>query len=231
LPAMPASPPPHYWSLPEAIAWRLRRLPACTPLQAIGELKDLTGAVRIGAVAESANPRWPEDRKKKYQRANIGALVALTTDLLAEVNFELDVDATGAPVDFSITWKRAGILAFSAPRTERDPLIVAWLALLDQPPPEPASEAPAEPIQEAPAEPVQEAMIDEDECRYLKRIKKFGIPDKQGRWLPLRTLKRSPHVEGDEEWRKRKGISRAKMQMLRKKCRTGRPGAKKIIPK
>ena len=104
MPAMPASPPPLYWSLPEAIAWRLRRLPACTPQQAIGELKDLTGAVRIGAVAKSANPLWPEDRKKKkkYECANIGVEVVLTTGLLAEVNFELLVDGTGAPVDFSI---------------------------------------------------------------------------------------------------------------------------------
>jgi hypothetical protein len=212
---MPASPPPHYWSLPEAIAWRLRRLPACTPLQAIGELKDLTGDVRIGAVAESANPLWPEDRKKKYACANIGAEVVLTTSLLAEVNFELGLDEIGAPVDFLITWKRAGILAFSAPRTERDPLIVAWLARLDQ-------------QRAAPPEPVQEATDLLDDL-YLQRIKEVGIPDGAGRRrLPMKRSKRWPEIEGDQEWGKRHGATRATMRKLREKHGTNGSGAFKI---
>jgi hypothetical protein len=223
---MPASPPPLYWSLPEAIAWRLRRLPACTPQQAIGELKDLTGAVRIGAVAKSANPLWPEDRKRKYECANIGVEVVLTTGLLAEVNFELLVDGTGAPVDFSITWKQAGIEAFSAPRTERDPLIVAWLALLDQ------QREPAELISAPPAEPVPEAAADPLADLYLQRAEEHGIPDGAGgRRLPLKRSKRRPDVPSDEEWREENNVSRIRLQNLRKRHSTGGPGAFNIKPK
>jgi hypothetical protein len=228
---MPAAPHPrrHYWSLPEAIAWRRRWQPACSHQQAIDELWDLlvVGPAEAIAVAKGPNPLWSDARKADFERENLGARVIISKALLAELWLMLDVDPrTGAAVG-SVEWTGSGIVAFSDPWFDRDKLIVAWRdKLIAQ-----RRAAPPEPVQEATAEPVQEATDPLDDL-YRQRVEEHGIPDGTGgRRLPLKRSKRRPDVPSDEEWREENNVSRIRLQNLRKRHSTGGPGAFNIKPK
>jgi hypothetical protein len=214
---MPAAPHPrrHYWSLPEAIAWRRRWQPACSHQQAIDELWDLlvVGPAEAIAVAKGPNPLWSDARKADFERENLGARVIISKALLAELWLMLDVDPrTGAAVG-SVEWTGSGIVAFSDPWFDRDKLIVAWRdKLIAQ-----RRAAPPEPVQEATAEPVQEATDPLDDL-YRQRAEEHGILDGAGkRRILLNPSKRHPNVQCDMEWAKENGVSRAKLQNLRKK--------------
>jgi hypothetical protein len=141
---MPASPHPrrHYWSLPEAIAWRRRWQPVCSNQQAISELWDLlAGTAEVIAIVEGPNPLWLDARKADFERNNLGARVIIPKTLLAELHLVLEVDPrTGTLAAGFVEWIGSGIAAFSDPRFDRDKLIVAWRALLKErraAPPEP----------------------------------------------------------------------------------------------
>jgi hypothetical protein len=248
LPAMPAAPPSdkrtfrhHYWSLPEAIAWRRQVPPGCSKREALEELQDLlyAGAVECNAVAEGANPLWDNDRKAKFEEANRGELVILPKTLLEhELDLVLvDHRRPGVQDTCFIQWREARVLAFSDPRFNRDELIRAWVVLLDQrrAQPEPSSAPPPKPVPEAEAaaaESVQEALMREIEPLYLQRAKEHGIPTSSGgRRLPMKQSKRWPKIEADQEWGERQGATRTTMIKLREKCGTGGSGAFKIKPK
>ena len=243
---MPAAPPSdkrtfrhHYWSLPEAIAWRRLVPPGCSKKEALEELQDLlyAGAVECNAVAEGANPLWDNDRKAKFEEANRGALVILPKTLLEhELDLVLvDHRRPGVQDTCFIQWREARVLAFSDPRFDRDELIRAWVALRDQQraQPEPSSAPPPKPVPEAEAEAVaesvQEALMREIEPLYLQRAKEHGIPTLAGgRRLPLRRSKRWPEIEGDLTWGNNRGATRATMLKLREKHDTGGSGAFKM---
>jgi hypothetical protein len=217
------------WEIADALAWYLSRRPSLSLRAARAAIEEVfwSGKVPVAAIPQNANPEWAEARKAEFARhatavAPMGFV--LRPSELTESVLKVEIHPSGCVTGAWLLWASSRVVGFIAPEFDRDLFINIALELEQVAAPDGSTNAGADAAPPAP-ETDRWAKI---ETLYQQRIDEHGIIDKPGRppWLPLADPKTHSlsTLQGDEEWAKANGISRAEIRELREAKRTGRRG-------
>jgi hypothetical protein len=181
-----------YWSLTEALDWRCRFEPRISTEQAFGELRELCLAGRVPAIGWLTldHPRGFKPLPNGYRPFLDPPLRPVIEDIPAGEWSDLLPHG-----DHQLLLKKTRLPVWSGVEISKELLIEAWLPVILQ------SKKENKPALVKPASPRQTV----DQAAYQDRVAEFGKA--HGRKPPIQTTKTG--LEGDREWAKKNGISRA----------------------